>query len=293
MSESTPPDGLTAEQQEQVQQALTRAKTAFKGVSRAGILGLLVRGMFKRLFRLPRFSKRKIAFFGIGLVVLVLSVATCSAGVNLTSLTAEYGEPVPATTEAARRFAERTATAIQNAPANRRFRISISETEATSALSLGLLTPELMQAMEAMPPDEIQQFTDIGELRTAIREREEAARETRTFPQKIAGLFDPRLRTGDVQVRFTGQGEIVVAGYVQAWRFQQPVLVVFAPRAASGELELDFVKGQVGRLPAPAPAFDLLGQLAASLILQGRDYAEISRLQVEQGRLTFEASVTQ
>ena len=95
-----------------------------------------------------------------------------------------------------------------------------------------------------------------------------------------------------MQVRFTGAGEIVVAGYVQAWRFKQPALVVFAPRARSGTLELDFVKGRLGRLPAPSWAFDLLGRLAASLILQGRDYAEISNLTVAPGRLTFEARVT-
>jgi hypothetical protein len=124
-----------------------------------------------------------------------------------------------------------------------------------------------------------------------LREREATARDSMSFRQRVAALFDPRIRTGDVQVRFTGQGEIVLAGYVEAWRFRQPALVVFAPRARSGELELNFVKGQLGRLPAPAPAFDLLGKLVASLILQGRDYAEISHLQVQQGRLTFEAVV--
>jgi hypothetical protein len=286
-----PAEGLTSEQQEQVDQALSRVRTAFKGVSRAGIVGLIVRGVVRNVFRLPRLSRRKLIVLGIGLLVVVSSVATCSAGVDPASLTAEYGEPVPATMGAARRFAERTAAAMQRASASRRFRVTVSEAEATSALSLGLLTPELMSEMQSIPPELVQQAGDIEELRRMLRERQAAARDTMSWRQKATGLLNPRLRTGDVQVRFTGQGQIVVAGYVQAWCFKQPAVVVFAPRARSGQLELDFVKGQLGRLPAPAPAFDLLGRLAASLILQGRDYAEIANLRVEQGRLTFEAAL--
>jgi hypothetical protein len=287
-----PQKDLTPEQREQVEQALSRGRAALKGVTRAGILGLIFRGLFGSMFRRLRFGGRKLMFLGIGMLVVVLSVATCSAGVNLQNLTAEYGAPVPATTDAAQRFVQRTAAAIQNAPTSRRLRITVSQTEATSALSLGLMMPELMRAMETLPAEQVQQAGDIKSLRAMLRDHETAQRENRTFRDKVAGVFDPRLRTGDVQVQFTGNGEIVMAGYVQAWRWKQPALVVFAPRARSGELELDFVKGRLGRLPAPAWAFDLLGRLAASLILQGQDYAEISNLTVQDGRLTFEARVT-
>jgi hypothetical protein len=290
-----PGEGLTPEQKAQVQQALAGARAALKRVSLVGILGPTVRGAFRRtfrrVFRLPRFSRGKLAGLGIGLVVVASSVVTCSVGVDPASLTAGYGEPIPATTEAAYRFAERTGNAIQRASANRRLRITVSEVEATSALSLGLLTPELMRAVQTMPPEQARQIGDIESLRTVLREGEAAARDTMSLRQKIATLFDPRLRTGDVQVRFTGRSEIVIAGYVEAWSFRQPALVVFAPRARSGELQLDFVKGKLGRLPAPEAAFDLLGKLVASLMLQGRDYAEISNLRVEQGRLSFEAVV--
>jgi hypothetical protein len=228
----------------------------------------------------------------IGLLVVVASITTCSAGVDLASLTAEYGDPVPTSTDAARRFVERTAAAVQSAAASRRLSISVSESEATSALSLGLMMPELMRAMETMPAEEIQQAKDIEEVRELIREHEAVEPGSRTLGQRVAALLDPRLRTGDVQVRFTGNGEIVIAGYVHAWRWRQPALVVFAPSARAGELQLDFVKGRLGRLPAPAWAFDLLGNLVTSLILMGQDYAEISNLTVTEGRLTFEATVT-
>jgi hypothetical protein len=280
------------QQQEQVEQALARARAALGSATRVGCLGLIVGGIWQSVTRRLRFSKRKAVLLLIGVVVVVLSVATCSAGVDLESLTAEYGEPAPATTNAARQFIERTTAAVQNASTNRRFRITISEGEATSVLSLGLMTPELMRAMETMSAEEIQQANDIEGLRAILRERDASARENRTLWQRFAGLFDPRLRTGDVQVQFTGNGEIVVAGYVQAWRWQVPALVVFAPRARSGELELDFVQGKLGRLPAPAGAFNMLGGLVASLLLQGRDYAELSNITVEEGRLTFEAAIT-
>lgn len=287
-----PHDRLDPEQQEQVDQALAQARAALGGVTRAGCLGMIFRGFLRSLIPRWRFRGRKLAYFLIGLLIAALSVVTCSAGVDLTSMTAEYGEPVPATREAARRFLERSGTALQSASASGRFHLTVSEAEATSALSLGLAIPELMRAMNTVPAEEVQGIDDIAEIRRMLREREARERGPRTFRQRIAELLDPHLRTGDVQVRFTGNGQIVIAGYVQAWRWQQPALVVFAPRARSGELQLDFVKGRLGRLPAPAWAFDQLGRLVASLILLGRDHAEISEITVEEGRLTFEASVS-
>ena len=288
-----PQHGLDPEQQKQMEEALRRARATLGGVSRVGCLGLIFRGFLRSLIPRWRFRGRKLVVFLIGVLIAGLSVVTCSAGVDLASLTAEYGEPVPATREAARRFLVRSGKALQRASSSGRLRLTVSETEATSALSLGLAIPELMRAMETMPPEEIQGIDDVDKLREVLRQREAEGRESRGWRERIAAALDPRLRTGDVQVRFTGDGEIVVAAYVQAWRWQQPALVVFAPHARSGELELDFVRGQLGRLPAPVWAFDRLGGLVSSLILLGRDYAEISNLTVEDGRLTFEASVTQ
>ena len=283
---------LTPEQQEQIEQALARARTAFTGISKVGCLGLIFRGFAGSFLRLPRFTARRFAAVGLGLLIVALSITTCSVGVNLANLTAQYGEPVPATKDAARGFVERAAAAIQNAPANRSFRISISDAEATSALSLGMMLPELTRALETVPRDELEQTNDIEQLRQLLREHETSANENKTVRDRVAALFNPNIRTGDVQVRFTGAGEIVAAGYVQAWRFQQPALVIFAPKASSGQLELDFVRGKLGRLPAPSWAFNLLGNLVASVILQGRDYAEISDITVEEGRLTFAARIT-
>jgi hypothetical protein len=199
----------------------------------------------------------------------------------------------------------RTTAAFREAPTTRRLSFQVTESEATSALSLGLMIPELMLAMESMTQEEVQAFDDLDELREHLRRRASrgasgasASGGTMDAPsampgfapawsERVRGILDPRLRSGDVQVRFTPAGEVVVAGYVQAWRWKQPALVVFAPRARSGELELEFRRGQLGRLPAPRWAFNGLGRLVASLVLQGREYAEISQLTVADGTLSF------
>lgn len=280
-------DPSTPEERGWTDESASRGRSPFRTASVGGILGMLGRGMFRRSVRRRRPRGRNLAFFGVGLVVMLLSISTCSAGVDLASMTEEYGPPIPANREAARRFIERTATAVKNAPAGRRLRIEVTDVEATSALSLGLMMPELMGAMQTMPAEEAQSIDDLAVLRERLRAREATARDSLGLVGRFTGALNPRLRTGDVQVRFTSGGEIVVAGYVQAWRWQQPALVVFAPRARDGQLELDFRKGRLGRVPAPERVFDVLGGLVSSLIVQGREYAEIREITVEEGRMTF------
>ncbi len=178
---------------------------------------------------------------------------------------------------------------MQNAGTARRIRIDITESEATSVLSLGLMAPELMRAAQEFPPQVWQETDDIDRIRELLRQRRRIDSDTLTFPQRMARWVDPQLHTGDVQVQFTETGEVVVAGYVQAWRWRQSGLVVLAPRAGAGRLELDFVRLRLGRLPIPTVVFDVASRLVTSLILRGRDIAEISDLTVTGSRLTLEA----
>lgn len=259
------------------------------GLSAGGLLRSALRRRMYRTRRGPRF-RRRLTFFLFGVGIAVLSIATCSSGVDPASLTAEYGPPVPASRSAAERFLQRSAAAAQAAPNAGTLRIEVTESEATSALSLGLMVPELMRAAEGMRQGEMQGYEDLGALREALRARVDAKRDTLGALGRLFSHLDPQIRSGDVQVRFTGAGEVVVAGDIRAWSFRQPALVVFAPRAADGELELDFRKGRLGRLPAPEFAFDLLGRLVASLLLQAEDYAQIREITVRDGRLTFVAT---
>lgn len=246
---------------------------------------------FGRLFRSGPAGTRRLRALALGVVIASLSLVTCSWGVDPASLTAAYGPPVPASTAAAERLLTRSATAVRGLADTRTLRLSISELEATSALSLGMMMPELIRATQRMSPEELRGASDLEDLRERLRREEAVAREAelhnQSFARRLLARLDPQIRTGDVQVRFEASGQIVVAGYVQAWRFRQPAMFVVAPHARSGELSMDFVEGRLGRLPAPEFAFDLLGDLLSSLILLGQDYAEISELTVGDGTLRF------
>lgn len=294
---------MTHSDQEQAAEAIEGALDTVKehtgalsGLSVAGIAGGMVRGRMRRGLRGRRRRGRLFRRFALGLLIVVGSVATCSFGVEPSQLTASYGDPVPATTEDARRVLTRGVETLQRAPQSGRVRLTLTEAEATSALGLGMMLPEMMQAAGRIPEEEIREIQDLDVLRARVREEAERQREEMAerlgFFERILLAVDPKIRTGDVQVRFEEGGEVVVAGYVQAWRFRQPGIFVVAPRAAAGELDFDFVSGRVGRLPLPELVFDWVGKALATVILLGDGYAEVSEITVEDGTLTFEGRLT-
>jgi len=253
--------------------------------------GLLLASASRRVFRRPRVRRRRMRALGLGLLIAVLSVTTCSFGLDPATLTESYGPPVPSSAQDAIDFAEKGARAIERFGADNTLRITVTESEATSALSLGLLLPELMTALNQIPPDELKNATDLETLRERVWREQDQARDSLLaglpLPARLLEKLDPRIRTGDVQVRFQESGEVVVGGFVQAWSFRQPLMFVVAPRARSGELDLDFVKGRLGRLPAPTFLFDPFGDVLARGVLLGREYAEVTDLTVGAGSLTF------
>lgn len=280
-----------------VEQALDAVREHTGAITAAGVGGMLS-GMAmrraRRTVRRPRL-RRYLRRFGWGLAIVVLSLATCSFGVDSGALTEPWGEPVATSAEDARRVLTRGVDRLQGAGESGALRITMTEAEATSALSLGLMLPELMRAADRIPQEEIQQAADLDALRERVwvesdRQREELAGQV-GLAERILWKLDPKIRTGDVQIRFEPSGEVVVAGYVQAWAFRLPGLLVVAPRASAGEIDLDFVSGRLGRMPLPEFAFDFVGDMAARGLLMGRDYAEISEIAVSDGSFTFAARV--
>lgn len=296
--ERPPVDPREAQDQarEAVDQALEQAREhvapALAGLSVGGILGGIARRRLRRAVGGRRRRRKLLRRFGFGLLIVVTSVATCSLGVDPSTLTASYGDPVPASRDDAARVITRGVEALQRAPDAGVVRITMTEAEATSALSLGMMLPELMLASQRIPQEEIQQIEDLDALRERIWREADAQRDEMAeglgLTRRLILKLDPGLRTGDVQVRFEETGQVVVAGYVQAWRFRQPGVFVVAPSARDGELTFDFVSGRLGRLPLPEVAFDWVGGMVASAILMGRDHAEVSEISVGDGTFTFE-----
>ena len=294
------PQEAREEARQAIDQAMEQARAqvgpALAGISVAGILGGMVRRRFRRALGGRRRRRRILRRFGFGLLIVVSSVATCSFGVDPSTLTAAYGDPVPASRDDAARVLTRGVEAVQRAPDAGAVRITMTEEEATSALSLGMMLPELIRASERIPPEELEAVDDLDALRERVQAEADAQRaemaQNLGFLERLLVKLDPTIRTGDVQVRFEESGEVVVAGYVQAWRFRQPGIFVVAPRAEGGELTLDFVSGKLGRVPLPEVAFDWVGGMVASAILLGRDHAEVSEISVGDGTFTFEGRIT-
>jgi hypothetical protein len=289
-------------EQDQAAEALDQARDALSehgAAAGASGVGAILGGMLLRRFR--RSARRQVSRrrhllkrFGWGALIVVLSVATCSYGVDSSTLTAPWGDPVRASRESAAHVLTRGAEVLQRAPESGGVRLTITETEATSALSLGLMMSDLMQVAGRIPQEELQQAADLDALRERIwaeadSQRRELA-ERAGFLERVLVRLDPRIRTGDVQVRFEPTGEVVMAGYVQAWRFRLPGLFVVAPSAGGGELNLDFVSGRLGRLPLPEFLFDWFGGMLARGVLLGQDLAQVSEISVSDGSLTFAAS---
>jgi len=265
-----------------------RLRSRLGALTLAGAVAWLLRGTGRRLFRGVREGVRSARLIFYGLIVVALSVVTCSYGVDPAGLTREYGEPIPATKAAATDFLERAEAALLAAPDRRAIRITLTQEEATSVLSLGLMLPEVMRAMESVPQERMREAPSVAEMRAVIRSHRSAVEAEGGWIGRALGALDPDLRTGDTQVRFTADGEVVMGGYVQAWSFKLPALLVVRPRASSGELVLDFVQGRLGRLPAPEWIFDRLGDGIAALVLMGREHAEVSEITVRPGRLVLE-----
>ncbi|MDX1647527.1 MAG: hypothetical protein R3304_10320 [Longimicrobiales bacterium] len=293
-----PPDPEPAK--EAIDDALRRAedqiRPALAGISIGGLVGAFIRARARRALGGRRRRRRLFRRFGFGVLIVATSLMTCSFGVDTASLTASYGDPVPATRQDAARVMTRGLEAIQGAPEAGVVRLTMTEEEATSALGLGLMLPELMMASERIPREEIAQAEDLDALRQRVweeadRQRTEMA-ESLGLTQRLIMKLDPRIRTGDVQVRFEPSGEVVVAGYVQAWSFRQPGVFVVAPAAQGGELSVDFVSGRLGRVPLPEFAFDWLGDLVVSALLLGREHAHVSEISVGDGTLTLEGRLS-
>jgi hypothetical protein len=265
------------------------------GAMRGGLAAIVLGATLRPVRRFARLLGRRMRAFAFGLLIVVLSVTTCSFGVDPASLTAPFGPPVTASAQDALRFVEKGARAMEALGAGSTLRVSVTEAEATSALSFGMMLPELMTTLGRIPPEELRAATDLEVLRERVWREGQAVRDSLLaevpWSVRLVEKLDPRLRTSDVQVRFQESGQVVVAGAVHAWRFRQPLMFVVAPSARSGELELDFVEGRLGRLPAPAFLFDLAGDAIARAVLLGRDYAEVVDLTVAAGTVSFEGRI--
>jgi len=215
-------------------------------------------------------------------------------GVSPETLTSRYGEPVPSSAAAAVRFLEAGGRAIRDTDEGERLAVTLTEEEASSAFSLGLMLPRLRALVEPIPHDELRAEQSFEALHDRIWEAHVAMRDSasaaRSVPARMLAMLAPRARMREVQVRFEDSGEVVAAGYLELWGVDLPLLLAVIPSARGGALELAYVRGRAGRLPVPGVFFGLVRDAVSRAAMTGGSGAEIAEIVVGQGSLTVVGS---
>lgn len=234
---------------------------------------------------------RKAHWLLTALLAMALALGACQAPSSLRAELPDEGPRVVTSQAAALRFAEKVATAGEQAAESKRLRITVTDQEVTSFLNIGSEIARQLQALYGV--DSLAQLDSL--------QREQAMQDVKGFSEWVdllerarptlgLELPDARLRVTiqEPEVRFERNGQLVVRGYAEALSLRQPLRLVMAPRAADGELVLDFVEGTLGPVPVPESLVDLVGKGLARLILAGNEYVEVSKIQVSDGLLTLD-----
>lgn len=218
------------------------------------------------------------------LVLVILFVLSGCAGDQGAALP-DDGPAPPFSRAAALSFVQKTLTAGQTAVAERAFTLTVADAEVTSFLSI---RRELTREMQTVGMEGLSQLEGLEELQieainpdawgALLGRGDDGGR--RGMPLLRVGLREPR-------VHFRANGHAIGRGELAFLRWRLPVRVVVAPHAASGEMTLDFVEGQVGRFALPEIVFDLLGKGIARALLAGQAYAEITQISVQAGTFTI------
>jgi hypothetical protein len=240
--------------------------------------------------KIERYSHIRTGRWLVVLALLaVLSLTACQPPDFLQGELPDDGPPVAVSQAAARNFAEKVAAAGEAAAQSKRLSLTVTQEEVTSFLSLTSQLSEQMQAVEATSLQDLDQLAGAEELPPWLRvlaEREELAN---------VRLPDVNFRVSvqEPEVRFRGNGQIIIRGYGEALGVQQPLRIVLAPSVSDGALILDFVEGTLGPVPVPEGLIDQAGEQLATLIMAGADYVQVTRVDVAAGTLTVAGRYTQ
>lgn len=230
-------------------------------------------------------------------LMLALSALTLAAGACLLPGVGEAtlpddGPPVPVTQSGAQSFAQKV---LASAGGDGSVRFTITQEEATSAVALlaqfisvsgdNPLLEGAGQIPNQIPLDGLPGDLEVTPEIEALLERLQGS------DGQGLDLSGLQLALDQPEIYFKGDGRMILRGYGVLGSWRLPLRVVTKPRASQGQIELDFVEGQIGRLPLPEFLFDPLGKLVARALLAGQDYAEISELTVGSGTLTFRGRV--
>ncbi|MFW6083580.1 MAG: hypothetical protein ACODAA_00005, partial [Gemmatimonadota bacterium] len=191
--------------------------------------------------------------------------------------------------EAAARFFRKVATAVRRGVRTGRVQLSVTETEATSALEAMAQFAEIRRIMSTSSPEELEELDTPEEIRRVMDARNEAPPEG--LWGRVRYAMNPRLRFREAQVRFRPDGRVVVSGYAYAWSRRAPVFMDAVPTLEAGRLDLEFRETRLGRFEVPGRVLGGPADLLTLVLGLGRDYASLEALSVGNGRLTLSGRV--
>jgi hypothetical protein len=224
-----------------------------------------------------------------------LLLVACQTPEALQSELPNDGPPVATSPAAAGRFTQKVVAAGERAADTKRFNLTVSQEEVTSFLSLGSQLAEQMQSVYGVDSLQELQALQGQQALQAMEGLPDWAKQLQGG-QNSLGLDLPelsfRVAVKEPEVYFKGNGQMIVRGYGEVLGQRQALRLVLAPHASKGELTLDFVEGNLGPVAVPEGVVDLVGQGLASLILVGRDYVDISKIEVGGGSLTLSGRYT-
>lgn len=238
--------------------------------------------------RVPRFPLAAGA-----LTIAALAMSACGA-----PELPDDGPPPAVSPQAAATFLQKTMTVGQSAVGSRRVHFTVTQEEVTSNLNVGGIIAQAAPGLPVDVPglDSITQLPGLEALEgtqelQGVRDLLEGIGADGDQPGLSLGNL--RARLVEPQVYFKGDGRMIVRGEAAFLRWRLPLRVVLAPKAAGGELELDFVEGQVGSTPLPELLFNPIGKLLATALIAGREYTEIQEISVAEGTFTFAGRLKQ
>jgi hypothetical protein len=224
-----------------------------------------------------------------GLIAVLLLLSGCQQPGFLRTKLPDDGPAPQVSQELAVRFIENTVVAGQTAFNSGVFSLTVTQDEVTSFLVFGADLVEQIQAVESVEGLEALEGLEGTEQPFDLEIWRRLFEEQGGLPDVQLPDLSLRLGIEEPQVYFKANGHIVIRGFGELRGRRQPVRVVVAPRAADGELVLDFVEGTLGPVPVPEALFDRIGEVLAEAILTGQSYlqvAEVTAVSVGDGTLT-------
>ncbi len=231
-------------------------------------------------------GRRQTLVLILSLIILAaLALSACGSEASQAELP-DDGPPPVTSQEAAQRFVEKVVAAGESSKAGGQFTLTVTEEEVNSFLTIGATLLEQLQTVPLEDIDPTDALPGLGE----IEERSEWEALLKQM-EKLPDVQLPNVGTGltieEPQVHFRGDGRVIVHGYGKILRWRQPVRAVVTAHAADGELEIDFVEGQLGNVSMPEFIFDIIGKSVTEALVLGQDYAEITEIRVSEGTLTL------